>query len=333
MRSLAALILLLAFGPARAAPSTDQLPAGAVGLLGFDLAAFRASKVGQAAEKLATLKAKNPEASRKLNDQLGIDSAKDLHGLVVALYPGPDGKVSEKNASAVVLLRGEFDPARFAAFARKHNLPTKTFGDRPAWEAGAFIEKLSGEKPKDGAKGAYVVVHSNRLVIVAGEECLDRALAAADRNEKAAILPAEVAAKFGAATGSWLFLYADATKMKNTKEDAGAEDLSLVLGESATDLQLATAAGFVSAEKASAMRKQLKGLQAFAMIGLSDDDGKTPSQKEDQALLSELVQKIRIGGDGKQVTLDLDFPTDKAVRAIAKVVEKSQKGPAAPAAK
>ena len=109
--------------------------------------------------------------------------------------------------------------------------------------------------------------------------------------------------------------------------------LSLVLGESATDLQLATAAGFVSAEKASAMRKQLKGLQAFAMIGLSNDDGKSPEEKANLALLSELVQKIRIGGDGQQVTLDLDFPADKAVQAIAKAAEKAQQPSAAPAAK
>ena len=40
------------------------------------------------------------EASRKLNEQLGIDSKQDLHGLVVGIYPGPDGKVAEKNCSS-----------------------------------------------------------------------------------------------------------------------------------------------------------------------------------------------------------------------------------------
>jgi len=330
---LAALLTFLSFGSAQAALNTDGLPAGAVAIVGVDIATLRASKVGQALETLSSLKAQDLEASRKLKEQLGIDSKQDLHGLVVGIYPGPDGKVAEKNAAGVVLIRGKFLPARINAFGQSHGVPAKTVGKHQAWEASAFIEKLSGEKPKDNAQGAYVVAHSEKLVVIASGECLDLALDAADRGEKSARFPAAVATRFAAAQQGWFYLYADATKMKNTKEDAGAEDLSLVLGESATDLQLATAAGFVSAEKASAMRKQLKGLQAFAMIGLSDDDGKTPSQKEDQALLSELVQKIRIGGDGKQATLDLDFPADKAVRAIAKVVEKSQKGPAAPAAK
>jgi len=49
--------------------------------------------------------------------------------------------------------------------------------------------------------------------------------------------------------------------------------------------------------------------------------------------LAELVQKIRIGGEGKQATLDLDYPADKLAQAIAKVVDKAQKGVAAPAPK
>lgn len=333
MRLLAALLLALSFGPAQAALNTDGLPAGAVGVVGFDLTAFRASKVGQAVEKLAGLKAKDLEASRKLNDQLGIDSKKDLRDLVVAVYPGPDGKVAEKDASAVVLIRGKFNPATIDDFGAKHGVAAKTVGKHRAWEAGPFVEKLTGEKPKDNAQGAYLVAHSENLVLVASEGFLERALAAADHAEKSPPMPAASAAKFAAAPQGWLYLYADATKMRNTKEEAGVEDLALVVGENAADLQLASAAGFVSAEKASAMRKQLKGLQAFAMIGLANDDEKSPEEKENMALLAELVQKIRIGGEGRQVTLDLDFPADKAVQAIAKAVEKSQKGAGVPAAK
>ncbi len=330
---LAPLLLSLSLGSAQAALNTDSLPAGAVGIVSVDIAAFRASKVGQAVEKLAGLKTKDLEASRKLNEQLGIDSQKDLQDLVVAIYPGPDGKVAEKNASGVVLIRGKFVPATIDVFGAKHGIASKTVGKHKAWEASTFIEKVSGEKPKDNAKDAYVVAHSASLVIVASEEFLERALAAADRNEKSTPLPAAVASKFAAAQQGWFYLYADASKMQNAKEDVGAEDISLVLGENATDLQLAITAAFVTAEKASTMRKQIKGLQAFAMIGLSNDDGKSAEEKANLALLSELVQKIRIGGEGKLATLDLDYPADKAVQAIAKVIEKAQKTPGAPAAK
>jgi hypothetical protein len=81
------------------------------------------------------------------------------------------------------------------------------------------------------------------------------------------------------------------------------------------------------------MRKQLKGFQALSMMGLLNDDGKSPEEKEEMGTLVELVQKIRIGGETKQVTLDLDYPADKLAQAIAKVVEKAQEGAAAPAAK
>lgn len=333
MRTLSALLLLLCLSPAQAALNTESLPAGAVGIVGVDITAFRSSKVGQALEKLASMKGKDLEASRKLREQLGVDTKKDLRDLVVAIYPGADGKVSEKNASGVVLLRGRFLPTTIDAFGAKNGIPSKTVGKHKAWEAGAFIEKLSGEKPKDNAKGAYVVAHSENLVIVAGAEFLERALDAADRHEKADLLPASVTTKFAAAQQGWLYLYADATKMKNAKEELGAENLALVIGENTADLRLATSADFVTVDKASTIRKQLAGLQAFASIGLSDSDGKSASQKEDQALLMELVQKIRIGGDGKQVTLDLDFPADKAVQAISKAIDKAQNAPGAPAAK
>jgi len=329
MRALLALVFALSFGSAQAALNTDSLPAGSVAIVGIDISAFRASKVGQALEKLASMKAKDLEASRKLSEQLGIDTKKDLQEIVVAIYPGPDGKVAEKSASGVVLIRGKFLPARINSFGKSNNIPSKTVGQHQAWEASAFIEKLSGEKPKEDAKDAYVVAHSESLVVVASAEFLDRALVAADRKEKSAQIPATVAAKFAAAQNGWLTLYADATKMEKSKGDVGIEDLSLVLGENATDLQFATAAGFVTAEKASTVRKQITGLQALGMMGLSDDDGKSPEEKENMALLAELLQKFRIGGEAKQVTLDLDYPVDKAVKAVSKVIEKAQKTPGA----
>lgn len=330
---LAGLILSFSFGPAQAALNTESLPAGAAGIVSMDITTFRASKVGQAIEKLASMKAKDLEASRKLSDKLGIDSKKDLQDIVVAIYPGPDGKVAEKNASAVVLIRGKFLPATIDAFGAKNGITAKTVGKHKAWEAGAFIEKLTGEKPKEDAKDAYVVAHSESLMIVASKEFLERALAAADRREQSALLPAAVAAKFASARQSWFYLYVDASKMQAAKAEFGAEGISLVLGENASDLQLAIAANFVSAEKASTMRKQLQGFQALSMMGLSNDDGKSPEEKEEMGTLVELVQKIRIGGEGKQATLDLDYPADKLAQAIGRVVDKAKKSAASPAAK
>ena len=329
MRPLLALLLLLSFGSAQAAVSTDSLPAGAAAVVGFDLTAFRASKVGQAIESLASLKAKDLDASRKFSEQLGIDTEKDLQDFVVAVYPGPDGKVAEKSASGVVLIRGRFLPTRINGFGQSNQLPSKSVGKHQAWEAAAFIEKLSGEKPKQNAQDAYVVAHSESLLLVVSAEFLERAVAAADRGEKSAQFPAAVSAKFSAAPDAWLYLFADATKMKNTKEDVGAEDLSLVLGERAADLELAIAAGFVSDEKAAKARQQLTGLLAFAAIGLSNDEGKSPAEKENLAMLAELVQKIRIGGEGKQATLDLAYPADKVAKVITEAVEKAQRSPAA----
>lgn len=329
MRPLLALLLLLSFGSAQAAVSTDSLPAGAAAVVGFDLTAFRASKVGQAIESLASLKAKDLDASRKFSEQLGIDTEKDLQDFVVAVYPGPDGKVAEKSASGVVLIRGRFLPTRINGFGQSNQLPSKSVGKHQAWEAAAFIEKLSGEKPKQNAQDAYVVAHSESLLLVVSAEFLERAVAAADRGEKSAQFPAAVSAKFSAAPDAWLYLFADATKMKNTKEDVGAEDLSLVLGERAADLELAIAAGFVSDEKAAKARQQLTGLLAFAAIGLSNDEGKSPAEKENLAMLAELVQKIRIGGEAKQATLDLAYPADKVAKAITEAVEKAQRSPAA----
>ena len=280
-RLLPALLLCASVASAYAGLDTEGLPPGAAAVVGFDLTTFRASKVGQATLRLADLKAKNLETSEKFRRQLGIDTEKDLREVAVAVYPGPDGKVQDKQG-AVVLIRGRFDPARIDAFGQANGVPVRTVGKHQAWEGSAFVEKLTGEKPKESAAEAYVVAHSPGLLLVATTDFLETAVAAADR----------------------------------------------VLGEQGADLRLDTAAQFVTPEKAATTRKQLMGLQALAGIGLMNDDGKSPEEKADMALLAELVQKIRIGGEGRLVTLALDFPADKAVAAIVKAVEKSQQAPA-----
>ena len=151
MRLLLALILLASVSSARAALDTESLPAGAVGIVGMDVAAFRLSKLGQAFDHIAGVKARQLETSRKLSDRLGFDTKQDLREIVIGIYPGADGKVAEKNVSGVVLIRGKFLPARINDFAQDNKLAAKTVGRHQAWAAGPFIEKLSGEKPKDSA--------------------------------------------------------------------------------------------------------------------------------------------------------------------------------------
>ena len=327
----AALMLTLSFGSAQAALNTESLPAGSAVVFSLDLTTMRTTKVGQAVEKLASTKGKDLEISRRLSEQLGIDTKKDLHGLVAGIYPGPDGKVAENKASGIILIRGRFQPARINAFGQTHNIPSQSVGKHLAWEASPFIEKLTGEKPAD--KKAYVVAHSEDLLIIAGVEFLEQALASADRNEKSAHFPAPVAAKFAAASNGWLYLYADATKLKNKDEEVGIEELSLVLGENAVDLQLAVAAGFMSVEKAAKMRQRLRGLQAMASMGFASEAEKPSEEKENMAMLAEMTQKTRIGGEEKQATLELDYPAEKVAKAISRVHEKEQRASGTPAAK
>jgi hypothetical protein len=327
------LFLALALVPARGALNTDGLPAGAIAIAGFDFAAFTTTQLGQAVMKAGPINTGQNIDSKLAKDKLGIDIQKDIHAVVLGVYAGADGKVSDKNAQGVILIRGKFDPAKINAAAKDAKVPSTPAGKYQAWEARAFFDAIFGPRPKDGGE-AYLVVTSTDLIAIASKDFLDRALTALEKNTKAKLLPSEVRAKFDAAAKGWAFLYADATRAKMKDDTSGINDLTVVLGESATDLQLRIAANFISAEKATSLRKQAKGLQAFAMIGLMNDDDKTPAEKEDLQTLLEIIQKIRVGGEANRSTLDLDFSAEKSAKAIVHAIEKAQKEkPKAPAAK
>ena len=327
------LFLALALVPAHGALNTDGLPAGAVAIAGFDFATFTTTQLGQAVIKAGPINNGQNIDSKLAKDKLGIDIQKDIHAVVLGVYPGADGKVSEKNVQGVILIRGKFDPAKINAAAKDAKVPSTPAGKYQAWEARAFFDAIFGPRPKDDNGEAYLVVTSADLIAIASKDFLDRALTALEKNTKAELLPSEVRAKFAAANG-WFFLYADATRAKMKDDTSGINDLTIVLGESATDLQLRIAANFITAEKATSIRKQVKGLQAFAMMGLMNDDDKTPAEKEDLQTLLEIIQKIRVGGEAKRSTLDLDFSAEKSAKAIGRAIEKAQKEkPKAPAAK
>ena len=261
------LFLALALVPAHGALNTDGLPAGAVAIAGFDFAAFTTTQLGQAVIKAGPINTGNSVDSKLAKDKLGIDIQKDIHAVVLGVYPGADGKVSDKNAQGVILIRGKFDPAKINAAAKDAKVPSTPAGKYQAWEARAFFDAIFGPRPKDDNGEAYLVVTSADLIAIASKDFLDRALTALEKNTKAELLPSEVRAKFAAANG-WFFLYADATRAKMKDDTSGINDLTIVLGESATDLQLRIAANFITAEKATSIRKQVKGLQAFeALVG------------------------------------------------------------------
>ena len=335
MKRLASILLLaLALVPARGALNTDGLPAGAAVIAGFDLAAFYTTQLGQAVMKAGPINTGNSTDSKSAKDKLGIDTQKDIHAVVLGVYPGADGKLSEKNAQGVILVRGKFDPAKINAAAKAAKVPSTPAGKYQAWEARAFFDAIFGPRPKGDNGEAYLVVYSADLIAIASKDFLDRALTALEKNTKVELLPKEVRTKFNAAAKGWVFLYADATRAKMKDDSTGINELTLVLGENASDLQLSIAANFITAEKAASIRKQAKGLKAFAMIGLMSDDGKTPAEKEDLQTLSELIQKIRVGGEANRATLDLDFSAEKSAKAIVHAIEKAQKEkPKAPAAK
>lgn len=335
MKRLTSILLLaLALVPARGALNTDGLPAGAAVIVGFDLAAFTTTQLGQAVMKAGSIHSGNSVDAKAAKEKLGIDTQKDIRAVVLGVYPGADGKVSDKNAQAVILIRGKFDPAKINAAAKDARVPSTPAGKYQAWEASAFFNAIFGPRPKGDNSEAYLVVYSADLIAIASKDFLDRALTALEKNTKAELLPSEVRAKFDAAAKGWIFLYADATRAKLKDDSSGINELTVVLGESATDLQLSIAANFITTEKATSIRKQAKGLQAFAMIGLMNDDGKTPAEKEDLQTLSELIQKIRVGGEANRSTLDLDFSAEKSAKAIVHAIEKAQKEkPKAPAAK
>ncbi len=328
------LFLALALVPARGALNTDGLPAGAVAIAGFDFAAFTTTQLGQAVIKAGPINTGQNIDSKLAKDKLGIDTQKDIHAVVLGVYAGADGKVSDKNAQGVILIRGKFDPAKINAAAKDAKVPSTSAGKYQAWEARAFFEAIFGPRPKGDNGEAYLVVTSADLIAIASKDFLDQALTALEKNTKAELLPSEVRTKFDAAAKGWFFLYADATRAKMKDDSSGINDLTVVLGESATDLQLRIAANFITAEKATSLRKQAKGLQAFAMMGLMKDDDKTPAEKEDLQTLLEIIQKIRVGGEANRSTLDLDFSAEKSAKAIGHAIEKAQKEkPKAPAAK
>ncbi len=331
-RLVALLLLTLSPFGVLAALNTDGLPAGAAAVIVVDLAAFRSSQLGKAVEQSASLNTGNNPVNKLMAEKLNFDGNKDLREIDLAIYPGADGKLTAKNPTAALLLRGKIDASRINNFGKDNQVPGKTVGKHQAWEAGVFAEKLFGEKPKDQTREAYIVAYSTELVLITSPDLLAAALASLDANEKNTLLPTATAQQFAAVSKGWLFAYADATKMK-TSDTNGATDLTLSLGENPTDLQLALAANFVAAEKATTIRKQINGLKAFASIGLMNDEGKTPDEKENMKLIAELVQKIRIGGDGRTVTLGLDYAADKAAQAIVKTIEKAKRPTPAPASK
>ena len=325
-----ALLLCLGLASAQAALNTDGLPANPAAIIALDFQAFRATKIGQAAVKFAGTKKNNAAMSALLREKLGLDLDKDIHDVLIGIYSGPDGKVSEKNASGVVLLRGKFDPARLNATAEKTGVLQKQIGKYQAWEANDFAEKIFAQKPKGERNEAYLIALSTDTLVLLSADLLEKALPSLEQKTPCPqALPAAIRAKFDTAASGWFFIWADVTQKQGSANEA--TELTGVISENTADLQLAVLLKFVTKENAEKNRKLLKGLQAIAAITLTQDDGKSAEEKEMIQTLGEIIQKLIINGQDDTLTLNLDYPADKLAQALIAAFEKAQRDAVSPA--
>lgn len=320
MRPLLTLLVGLAISPVRAELNTEGLPAGAAGIIGLDLTLSRKTKLGHAIEKLVSAKAEaGMKFASKLNQELGIDIARDLSGVVFATYQIEDfidlenGSVidfSKESMPGIALIRGKFLPATIDAFGKNHGIASRKVGQRQAWEAAPFMAALLKVEADNDAKKAYILAYSEKLLVIAGPEFLERALASVDRRERSALLPASVKAKFETTPNAWLYLYADAEKLMHTgdvrlggagkqAEKFGLQDLVLTVDGNAHDHRLVASADFRSPAKAETFRENLaEFLPAFTANPHND----VPQP------FSDFLRSLRVGGEGKKVTLETTSP-------------------------
>lgn len=325
MRPLLTLLFGLAISPVRAELNTEGLPAGAAGIIGLDLTLSRKTKLGHTIEKLVSAKAeKGMKFASKLNQELGIDIARDLSGVVFATYQIEDfigdfidlenGRVidfSKESMPGIALIRGKFLPATIDAFGKNHGIASRKVGQRQAWEAAPFMAALLKVKADNDAKKAYILAYSEKLLVIAGPEFLEPALASVDRRERSALLPASVKAKFEMTPNAWLYLYADAEKLLHTGDEKlsdagkmfgkmGLQDLVLTVDGNAHDHRLVASADFRSPAEAETFRENLANQFLPAFTDNPHNDVPQP--------FSDFLRSLRVGGEGKKVTLETTSP-------------------------
>lgn len=108
-------------------------------------------------------------------------------------------------------------------------------------------------------------------------------------------------------------------KIKQAFGIDGIEDVSLVIDENTNDLQFAAAARFVEPEKVDTKLEQIKkGRQNLLTMLRSSPNDLDDELKHSLTMMSELLQNIRFGGEGSQVTVELNYPADNMANAIEK---------------
>ncbi|MCX6888417.1 MAG: hypothetical protein NTU71_03135 [Verrucomicrobia bacterium] len=317
--ALVFLLLLLGRASLQAELNTAGLPAQPAAAFNLSLENFARSEFGQALDQTVLKDPANHAATRQLKEKLSLDLLQDVREISGATYPGADGKVAEKNPLIVILLRGNFNLARFEECAAKNSLKAKESGHYHGWDLQAFAEAVFEQKgkPEDADKAFLVPVNAHTIALI-HRDILDKALAALASGSPSCqlILPESIRQKFAATPKGWLFVYADASKLKQAEAANGATDAAITFGEIEHALQFNLLIDFLEEAKAKTTQKQIKGLQALAMMGMMTNLGKTEADAEKQRNLMDLIQKIKITVTGKNITLSLDYPTDKAVQTL-----------------
>ena len=344
MRTQLTCALLALAAAAQAALPSSGLPSG-----DFPIAAhvsaetFNATKLGRAFNLANETDAENAATNRKVRERLGIDLSKDVRDLTLQARPSAGDQVA---AHYCGLLRGRFDKAKIESFAASRQVPSRPVAGLKAWEGDRLVKAVLDDTEPDNSKDSgefYVVILDGSTLLFADEPLLAEAVAAAKAN-----LPwkhAGLSQAAAAASNSWLVLAADVLAIeklgaadKPDSKPSGAKTANLSVGESATDMQVRVNVAFVSEAKAKEALTQLQGLLGFAQLGLMPNPEDSPEDAKRKQDTLQLVQSLKVSGEGTGLRASLDYPVDKAVVALLNAVAEAKasakaQGAAAPAPK
>jgi hypothetical protein len=323
MKRLLGFLLCASFivGHADTTLNTQGLPEGAVGVIEFNLSTFNDTKFGRAIKDAIP---ENQDAAL-LQQELGLDPSTDIKEFVVGVYAGPDGKVSQKEPLVAGLIRGNFQPKQIQSFAESNGLRGKDIGGFKSWDVND-IQRALGEQPAKNSPNMSVLTGSTNAIGFASNSLLTATTQALQNPAATVQLPAGTEAYLKSAQKPWAFIALDGSKMEESAK-AGVKTITVVAGESTTDVQIGIYLQFKSKDLASDLTNKVKGLLMMATMAMpTSEDGKSADQISQQRLMTDLVQAIKIDNHDDLVSINFNFPIDKAVDAIKKAIDKAQVG-------
>jgi hypothetical protein len=324
MKSLLGLLLVCAsclVARADNALNTQGLPEGAVGVIQLNVTNFNETKVGQAIKDAIP---DNQEAAL-LKQELGIEPSTDIKELIFGVYPGPDGKVAQKDPFIAGLIRGNFQPKQIESFAQSNGLRPKAIGNCNGWDIAEIQKALGSETAKKAAanEGMLLTGPTNALGF-ASMSLVERTVEALGQTTGTVKIPAGSEAYLAKAQKPWAFMAFDGTKMEDV-DKAGIKTVTVVAGESPTHVQVGVYLQFKSKDLAADTANKIKGLQMMATLATStSEEGKTAEQINQQHLVADLLQGIKVDSQDDLISINFEFPVDKAIQAIKAAIDKAQ---------